>query len=72
MSTVSVRYEIVTGAELNAELSRQAFYKTFAGQNTRENMDRFMQEQFSRKNWWQKYLHPAILSCWVMIRKPTG
>ncbi len=46
-STISVRYVIASEAEFIAELSRQTFYETFASQNTRENMNRFMQEQFS-------------------------
>jgi ribosomal protein S18 acetylase RimI-like enzyme len=37
-------------AESIADLSRVTFYETFAGQNTRENMDKFMNEQFTREN----------------------
>lgn len=47
MPTVSVRYATAAEAELIAEMSRQTFYETFAEQNTRENMEQFMQEQFS-------------------------
>ena len=33
-----------------ADLSRVTFYETFAGQNSKENMDKFMNEQFTREN----------------------
>ena len=36
-------------AELLADLSRQTFYNTFAPQNTKENMDKFMNEQFTKE-----------------------
>jgi len=36
-------------AALIADLSRQTFYDTFAGQNTAENMQKFMEEQFSHE-----------------------
>lgn len=32
-----------------ADLSRQTFYETFAGANTKENMDKFMTEVFTRE-----------------------
>ena len=36
-------------AELIANLSRQTFYDTFAAQNTMEDMDKFMNEQFTKE-----------------------
>ena len=36
-------------AEVIADLSRQTFYESFAADNTRENMDKFMNEQFTRE-----------------------
>ncbi|HEY6506195.1 MAG TPA: GNAT family N-acetyltransferase [Chitinophagaceae bacterium] len=36
-------------AELIADLSRQTFYDSFAAQNTKEDMDRFMNEQFTKE-----------------------
>ncbi|HUR66509.1 MAG TPA: GNAT family N-acetyltransferase [Chitinophagaceae bacterium] len=36
-------------AALIADMSRQTFYDTFAGQNSKENMNKFMTEQFSRE-----------------------
>jgi diamine N-acetyltransferase len=46
---VSVRLADKYDAELIADLSRQTFYDSFAGQNSREDMDRFMNEQFTRE-----------------------
>jgi ribosomal protein S18 acetylase RimI-like enzyme len=37
-------------AALIAEMSRQTFYDSFAGQNTKEDMERFMNEQFRRED----------------------
>src|SRR5829696_4758851 len=36
-------------AELIADLSRQTFYEAFAPQNTKENMDKFMNEVFTKQ-----------------------
>jgi ribosomal protein S18 acetylase RimI-like enzyme len=36
-------------SELIADLSRQTFYDTFAAQNTMEDMDKFMNEQFTKE-----------------------
>jgi ribosomal protein S18 acetylase RimI-like enzyme len=36
-------------AEIIADISRQTFYDSFAAQNTKENMDKFMREQFSKE-----------------------
>ncbi len=38
-----------TDAELIADLSRKTFYETFATHNTKENMEKFMNEQFTRE-----------------------
>ena len=37
-------------AELIAEMSRQTFYDSFAKDNMKENMDKFMTEQFSKES----------------------
>jgi ribosomal protein S18 acetylase RimI-like enzyme len=34
-------------AQLIAEISHRTFYETFAGQNTKEDMDKFLNEQFT-------------------------
>ena len=49
MSEVSIRRAVETDAELIADLSHQTFYDSFAEHNTRENMDKFMSEQFTRQ-----------------------
>ena len=36
-------------AELIATISRETFYDTFAGFNTKEDMDKFLSEQFSKE-----------------------
>lgn len=45
---MTIRFATVEDAELIADLSRKTFYETFGYLNTRENMDKFMNEQFSR------------------------
>lgn len=49
MSTLIIRIAGKNDAELIADISRQAFYETFASQNTQDNMDIFMTKQFSRQ-----------------------
>ncbi len=36
-------------AELIADMSRKTFYETFVSQNTKENMDKFMNESFTKE-----------------------
>ena len=48
MPLVSIRYATQKDAGLIADLSRQTFYEAFASQNTKENMEKFMNEQFSK------------------------
>jgi diamine N-acetyltransferase len=45
---VSLRYATRKDAVLIADISRQTFYETFASYNTREDMDKFLKEQFTR------------------------
>lgn len=49
MTKILIRQADLRDAELIADLSRQTFYETFAYANTKENMELFLQEQFSRK-----------------------
>jgi diamine N-acetyltransferase len=49
MGNVVIRIAGIADAELIADMSRQTFYDTFAAQNTRENMDKFMQQSFSKE-----------------------
>jgi len=46
---VLIRPANESDAELIADLSRQTFYESFADENTKENMDKFMNEQFTRE-----------------------
>ena len=45
---IHIRYATIEDAAMIADLSRQTFYDTFATQNTKEDMDKFMDEQFTR------------------------
>lgn len=49
MSAISIRFATTADAGLIADLSRQTFYDSFAAGNTQEDMDKFMDEQFSRE-----------------------
>lgn len=43
-----IRFAAFEDAELIADLSRQTFYETFAASNTKEDMEKFMNETFSK------------------------
>ncbi|MGZ5221341.1 MAG: N-acetyltransferase family protein [Chitinophagaceae bacterium] len=47
---VTVRIATKKNAELIADMSRQTFYDTFASYNTKEDIDKFMNEQFTRES----------------------
>lgn len=47
MNSLSIRYASSADATLIAELSRKTFFDTFAAANSEEDMDKFMNEQFS-------------------------
>lgn len=46
---ITIRHATVHDAELIADFSRETFYETFAEFNTKENMDMFMDIQFTRE-----------------------
>jgi GNAT superfamily N-acetyltransferase len=48
ITNVTIRLATVNDAERIADLSRQTFYETFSPDNTKENMDKFLNEQFTR------------------------
>ncbi|MBD0285798.1 MAG: GNAT family N-acetyltransferase [Flavisolibacter sp.] len=48
-TAITIRTATKQDAELIADMSRQTFYETFAAQNTKENMDQFLREQFTRQ-----------------------
>jgi ribosomal protein S18 acetylase RimI-like enzyme len=45
---ISIRIAGANDAELIADMSRKTFYDSFASYNTKENMDKFLNEQFTR------------------------
>jgi len=49
MNEISIREATKDEAALIADLSRQTFYETFAAVNTAENMNKFMNEAFTRE-----------------------
>lgn len=46
---ITVREATVADAELIADLSRETFYETFIADNSKEDMDKFMNEQFTKE-----------------------
>lgn len=48
MGLITVRQANVEDAGLIADLSRQTFLETFSAQNSKENMDKFLEESFNR------------------------
>ena len=59
MPEITIRYATTDDAELIADLSRKTFYETFAYVNTKENMDKFMNEQFSREKLMKEVTEPG-------------
>lgn len=49
LTTIDIRFATSNDAPLIAELSRKTFYDSFAADNTKENMDIFMREKFSKE-----------------------
>jgi diamine N-acetyltransferase len=47
---VTVRIAELKDAELVADMSRQTFYDSFSRENSKEDMDRFMNEQFTKES----------------------
>ncbi len=48
MENLHIRRATTNDAERIADFSRQTFYETFAPHNTKEDMDKFLAEQFTR------------------------
>ena len=46
---ITIRFATTADAPLIADMSRQTFYDTFAPHNTKEDMDKFMNEQFTKE-----------------------
>ena len=43
-----IRYATIEDAKLIADISHQTFYETFAANNTKEDMHKFLNEQFTK------------------------
>ena len=61
MKEIIVRAATTKEAALIADMSRQTFYDSFAAQNTKEDMDKFMNEQFSREQLIKEVEEPGSL-----------
>lgn len=61
MPDISIRLATSKDAEIIADLSRQTFYETFASQNTTSDMEKFMNEQFTRKKLIQEVSEPWLI-----------
>ena len=59
MPDIIIRFATENDAELVADLSRQTFLESFASQNTKENMDKFMNEQFTRQKLIDEVMKPS-------------
>jgi ribosomal protein S18 acetylase RimI-like enzyme len=49
MPVITTRYASLEHAELIADMSQQTFKDSFASQNTKENMEKFMNEVFTKE-----------------------
>jgi diamine N-acetyltransferase len=73
MSDIIIRLATGKDAELIADLSRQTFYESFVSQNTKENMDKFMNEQFTRQKLVNEVKQPwHIFFLAYMNEEPVG
>jgi ribosomal protein S18 acetylase RimI-like enzyme len=59
MSPVQIRYATPEDAGLIADLSRRTFYDAFAAVNTPEDIEKFMNEQFTREQLMAEVTDPA-------------
>jgi diamine N-acetyltransferase len=55
---LTIRYSKEEDAELIATISRKTFFETFAANNTKEDMELFMSEQFSQEKLIQEAMEP--------------
>jgi ribosomal protein S18 acetylase RimI-like enzyme len=70
---IIIRLATEIDAELVADLSRQTFYESFAGDNTEENMDKFMNLQFTKERLIDEVKQPWQLFFLAYIKdEPVG
>lgn len=58
---LNIRLATVQDASLIADISRSTFYDTFAHQNTPENMQKFMNEQFTHEALMKEVAEPSSI-----------
>ncbi len=56
---ITIRVANANDAGMIADMSRQTFYDSFVRQNTKENMDKFMNEQFTRDELMKEVITPG-------------
>jgi ribosomal protein S18 acetylase RimI-like enzyme len=70
---IIIRLAKENDAELVADLSRQTFYESFAVDNTKENMDKFMNEQFTKEKLINEVQQPWHLFFLAYVKdEPVG
>lgn len=67
MSTITIRRAAAADAGMIADLSRQTFYDSFAAANSPEDMDKFMNEQFTREKLMAEVTAPDSLFLLALI-----
>lgn len=73
MSLVTVRYATPADAELIADMSRTSFSEAFAKDNTKEDMDIFMTEQFTKEELMKEVeLSEGIFMLAYINNEPVG
>jgi len=64
---LTVRYATNNDATLIADISRQTFYETFAAENRKEDMDKFLREQFTKGKLIMEVGNMEIFFCWSIV-----
>jgi hypothetical protein len=64
---LSLRYGTKDDAALIADISRQTFYDTFAADNTKENMNKFLKEQFTKGRLMLEVGARKTFFCWSIV-----
>lgn len=59
MSKMVIRHATLEDASLIADISRRTFYDTYAEHNTKSNMEKFMNEQFTHENLQSEVTEPG-------------
>lgn len=73
MQDITIRLATEKDADLIADISRRTFYDTFAPWNSRENMDLFMNKQFTRERLLAEVGEPgSIFLLAYMANEPAG